>query len=155
MNNEPFRLGYTGPEAGMSLEQKFQLTWKFRDFQSHATTGHNGHIEAVHGGCIGGDWEFDHLCQFFELDIIVFPATNVPDYKCADLNSKYLKRTHAVGAPALARDKSMAKWCDFLVATPGEFVELQRSGVWATVRYYIKEQKPVLIIFPDGSMEKR
>jgi hypothetical protein len=155
VKKNPFRLGYTGPQAGMTLEQKHQLTWKFRDFYNWSLASFNGTIEANHGGCIGGDFEFDQLCVFFELEIMVHPATNVAEWKKARYEGSYGRRSFTTGGPALARDRGMAKWCDFLIATPAEFVEIQRSGVWATIRYYLAEHKNVYIIYPDGSTEKR
>lgn len=36
-------------------------------------------------------------------------------------------------------------------AAPKDFKEELRSGTWATIRYAVKQQKRVIIIFPDGS----
>jgi predicted Rossmann fold nucleotide-binding protein DprA/Smf involved in DNA uptake len=37
-----------------------------------------------------------------------------------------------------------------MIATPHSYVEIGRSGTWATVRYARKAGKPIYLILPDG-----
>jgi hypothetical protein len=53
----------------------------------------------------------------------------------------------------LDRNQAIANEIDMLVATPQESEEVNRSGTWATIRRTRKQEKPVLIINPDGSLD--
>lgn len=52
--------------------------------------------------------------------------------------------------PYLVRDKKIVKDADVMIATPHSYVEIVRSGTWATVRYARKAGKPIYLILPDG-----
>jgi len=153
--DRPLYLGYTGPEHGMTHNQLFQVSSQMLTIHEEALTHFNGQIQAHHGGCVGGDFQFDMLCVYLDLDITVHPATDVARHKRAQFDLSYHQRTFSIGASALARNRGMAKWCDTLIATPAEYVEQQRSGVWATIRYYEKEGKVVILVYPGGDVEIR
>lgn len=77
--------------------------------------------------------------------IIVHPPKNntMRSYCKGDVikeEKEYIKRNHNIV------DES-----DMLVAFPSTKSEILRSGTWATIRYARKQNKLVLIIFPDGS----
>lgn len=76
------------------------------------------------------------------------PVTvNVPGYGKVDLyiypEKDYLPRNHDI-----------VDVSEILLACPNEKKERLRSGTWATVRYARKQGKPVVLIFPDGSVRK-
>lgn len=49
------------------------------------------------------------------------------------------------------RDHDIVDETDRLVAAPRTAEEQLRSGTWLTVRYAVRQGKPVLVINPDGS----
>ncbi len=56
-----------------------------------------------------------------------------------------------IGADKQSND--LARQRGLMVAAPKSFAEELRSGTWATVRYARKQKKPVVIVFPDGSVQ--
>jgi hypothetical protein len=56
--------------------------------------------------------------------------------------------------PYLERNDLIAMDCGRLLACPYELEEQLRSGTWATIRYARRYQRPITIIFPDGSVKE-
>lgn len=55
--------------------------------------------------------------------------------------------------PFIVRNHDIVDLTDWLLATPkGD--EVVRSGTWATVRYARRIDHPVVIVYPDGSVER-
>jgi len=52
------------------------------------------------------------------------------------------------------RNHKIVDICDILVAFPQTNSETVRSGTYATIRYARKCKKPIIIIYPDGSVKK-
>lgn len=136
-------VGFTGPEKGITREQLhslqrvlFQL-WK------------QGYHEARHGDCVGGDAQFDSLCKRMNFLITIHPPSD-PKLRAYCINSHKILDPK----PYLVRDKDIARESDILIACPRETCEIRRSGVWATVRYARQFNKPVVIIWPDGSIKE-
>lgn len=53
--------------------------------------------------------------------------------------------------PYLARNCVIVDEADILLACP-KGPEEQRSGTWATVRYARKQNKRIVIVYPDGTI---
>jgi hypothetical protein len=140
-------LGYSGPESGMTSSQIVTLR-TFLEF--------NTPDWARHGDCIGGDAQFHSLCMHFGIPVVIHPPDNSDKRAyCAQTSESRGKVIITRPArPYLERDDDIAKFCTTLIATPREHREIRRSGVWATVRYARRANKPVYIIWPDGKLRK-
>lgn len=134
-------LGFTGSRKGLTLRQSRTLKeWLFR---LHPR-------EAHHGDCVGADFEFNRIC--YQLNPRPRLVSHPPD------DSRYRAFCQADetrrAVDYLERDDDIARECEFLIATPFEKEERLRSGTWATVRYARSYEKPVLLIFPNGSVKQ-
>lgn len=134
------RKGFTGTQEGMTPKQKNVVRKLVKTSD-----------EVHHGVCIGADAEFHGIARRVGAEIIGHPPTNTS--KQAKLRGfantrkpkQYLKRNADIVAET-----------DELIATPKEYHNIPRgSGTWATIREAGRQGKPVTIIYPDGSVEKR
>ena len=55
----------------------------------------------------------------------------------------------------LVRNRDIVNVTNVLIACPETKDEVLRSGTWATIRYSIKEKKPLVIVYPDGDISRR
>jgi hypothetical protein len=61
---------------------------------------------------------------------------------------------HEVKAP-LVRNRDIVACSDIIYAAPKEFEELMRkSGTWATMRYAVRQEKKLVVVWPDGTYEE-
>lgn len=63
----------------------------------------------------------------------------------------YIPHPIPAGRDPLVRDREIARSAQFMLATPGGFVEVRRSGTWATIRYSREYKTPGIIIWTDGT----
>ena len=132
-------VGFTGTRAGMTIAQCSQVRVKLV-----------GADQLHHGMCKGSDAQA-HAIAKYELGIWTVghpPKDHTFMAKC-DVDER------REDADYLDRDYDIANESTELIATPRTHFEELRSGTWATVRYAIQLDKPITIIFPDGSMEVR
>lgn len=127
----------TGNRFGISPEAELSLL----EFISK-----NDIKEVHHGDCLGADKAFHDLCAEREIRVVVHPPTNKAQR--AFCKSDDIKREK----PYLQRNKDIVNETDMLIAFPGTKVEQLRSGTWSTVRYAKETNKPILIVYPDGSV---
>ena len=135
-------LGFTGTKMGMTDEQRVRVIWLLKEFEPK-----NVH----HGDCIGADAEFHELAGLRrEIVRHVHPpierkyAANVlmRDKDILYSEKSYHKRNHDI-----------VDACTVLLATPGQTIELLRSGTWSTVRYAKKlvDRPRIVIVRPNGT----
>ena len=56
------------------------------------------------------------------------------------------------GEPFLTRNHNIVLFSDVMLATPKQVEEQRRgSGTWATIRYARQAEKPLAIVWPDGT----
>lgn len=132
--------GITGTQRGLTPVQANQLRQSlvlFRD--KGGTTIH-------HGDCIGADAQASAIAFDLGLLRVIHPPNNPG------------KRAHCLGEqilpekPYLERNHDIVDATTILFALPGEQTEQLRSGTWATVRYARKLGRPILLLYPDGSL---
>lgn len=138
--------GFTGTRDGLTPEQKKALMSILAMYEPY---------QVQHGDCIGADETLHYLCLtgLGSVYICVRPP----------IDSKYrawcsLKHPFVVSVepkPYIQRNHDIVDNSTYLIACPKESVEVLRSGTWATIRYAQKRGKPVYIIFPDGSVDRR
>jgi hypothetical protein len=53
--------------------------------------------------------------------------------------------------PYLERNRDIVDSTELLIACPKDMTE-SSGGTWATVRYARKQKKPIVVVWPDGSV---
>lgn len=130
------RYGFTGTRAGMSAAQ---LAWLPTVFP----TGTPLH----HGGCVGADAQMHAHALSTGSTVVVHPPIN------PKLRMPYDPR--ALWMPAkeyLPRDRDIVDATNRLLATPDGPPRLG-SGTWYTIDYAVSRKVPVLVCYPDGTVE--
>lgn len=105
-------------------------------------------VDVLHlGDCIGADTQAYTEAIRLGVKTIGHPPTNPQKRSFLTYDEERPAK------PYLARNLDIAtEGEDGVIATPQEFVEVLRSGTWATVRYARKLGRKVYIIRPDGSV---
>lgn len=135
----PNRAGFTGTRQGMTPQQEATV----------AGLLHQEKVEiADHGGCVGADIDFDELCWTYQPRSIIVSVhpSNLKHQQGKWHYTPYL----CLEKPPLERNRDIVDKSNFLIATPKEYIEVLRSGTWATIRYARKQKKPIYIVRPDG-----
>jgi hypothetical protein len=132
------RLGITGTRKGMTRDQKFRVSQFLYYLKPEIIN---------HGDAVGADAEFHDLAvELVNPWINVYPPDN-PKYRAN-------KKGDCIHTPLTygVRDDNIIKDSDLMLATPFEYEERQRgSGTWMTIRHTEKFDKPLVIIWPDGT----
>ena len=138
-------IGFTGSQKGMTQAAGTVLNDMLNDLDEF--TFH-------HGQCVGADCYAFMIAKRFNQKIIFHPPLNEQKmfYMTAEFyyDLDYEKREPK---DYLVRNHEMVDECEILFACPNEMEEVLRSGTWATIRYAVKNNKKVLIIYPDGTTE--
>lgn len=141
-------LGFTGTQRGMTEDQFIAL-----QEEVVKATRVGGYITLHHGDCIGADAQMHCIAHAMEFSIVVHPPLNPAKRAYADSG---IYRGVTVRLPPkeyLERNHDIVDACDVLLAAPSG-PEATRSGTWATIRYARRTGTPVVIIYPDGGVEK-
>lgn len=104
--------------------------------------------EFHHGCCFGADTAAHYFALSNRIPAFLHPS--IDDKKqsiCPGATQVYLKKDY------IPRNHDIVDLTKLLIATPSKMVETLRSGTWATIRYAKKLKRPVLIIYPDGTIE--
>ena len=106
--------------------------------------------EFRHGACVGADEEMAARSSARGLWTVAHPPINE-----RLLSSRALEVSDELedADEYLARNRAIVDAVDVLVALPRRFVEERRSGTWATVRYSRQVLTPVVIVWPDGTVD--
>jgi len=156
-----FHLGFTGTQEG-ATDKQLTYFYKYVRDELNVDFFH-------HGDCRGADAQANHtierINQYYrdkrttirnQIKIIIHPPTN-PSKRAFCKPPVFDAQPYETRKPRpyLDRNHDIVNESQLLIAIPSTFAEELRSGTWATVRYAVKQGKPVLIIYPDGSTEKR
>ena len=130
-------IGFTGTQYGPNYKQQEEL-------KKIITAGKTFH----HGDCVGADEYAAHIA----IDKGIWTIGHIPDNpkKRAFVNNDEEREPK----PYLNRNKDIVDETDVLVATPQTQKEITRSGTWHTIRNALKQNKHVIIIYPDGSVKE-
>ena len=136
------KIGFTGTRRGLTPAQKDALSDTLINIAADTAEVH-------HGMCVGADDEFHNMVR--ELDpgirIVGHPPDDTKFFAPAECDVMWSPK------PYLERNKNIVYKCDVLIACPNG-PEKQRSGVWATVRSGRSSRKPIVIIWPNGEVER-
>lgn len=138
----PTGVGFTGTRRGQTSEQRATLrpllVYLFKKYSSVLR----------HGDCVDSDAHAHRIARKLGAFIDVHPPSD-PKYRAWCRGDKVRPER-----PYIERNHIIVNTTRVLVATP-EGPEQLRSGTWATIRYGMQLGRPVFIIWPDGSLEKR
>lgn len=134
-------IGFTGTRIGMNKIQAkiFEETIKKIDVD-----------EFHHGDCIGADEEAHEIVRNCKPEVQIFIHPPKEKKLRAFCGGNYT----APEKNYIARNCDIVDACKKIIAVPYGKKELVRSGTWATVRYARKENKSILIIYPDGQKKE-
>ena len=142
MENEPFlKVGFTGTQTGMTSEQEKTVGKLLKEIKPS---------EFRHGDCIGSDFQAHTIAKKLGIRIVVHPPLNSVKRAGAPEPDEIMPKKEY-----LERNRDIVDASDILIATPESKEGAHRSGTWATVRYAMREKKPVILVFPDGTVERR
>lgn len=138
-------VGFTGTRHGMTNEQVLHVHMLLGDLQTAGAT------EAHHGMCVGADKAFHDMAKVLEYRIIGHPGVTWGGLRhfraeCPGLAMELPPRYF------LERNRTIVSVASVMIATPCEPIEQrQGSGTWATIRYAREADKPLIILWPDGT----
>lgn len=141
-------IGFTGTRQGMTELQFEKLAEILMQLLTEEPTIFH------YGLCIGSDCEAAECAYELGYRIVAHPGylPKNPLWKgsrgSVSHNDEILPEK-----PFLDRDRDIVDASIILIGTPAQKQEQRRSGTWATIRYGKKQDKIVIIIFPDGSID--
>lgn len=136
------RVGFTGSRDGMTNDQVLQVHMLLGDLRTTAS-------QATHGMCVGADKQFHDMAKALDYFVIGAPGVNVAGDRQHRATVKC--DLEMPPKPFLARNRDIVQESDVVIACPAQVREQTRSGTWATIRYARQAEKPLVIIWPDGS----
>ena len=134
------KVGFTGTQSGMTEDQAIAFTSLLKDLNAK---------ELHHGDCIGADAQANKIALALGVETIIHPPTD-SRRRAFCLGAKEVKPP----LPFLKRNHKIVDDCYSLIATPVGYEEVLRSDTWATIRYGRSLSKPVIIIHPDGDIQR-
>lgn len=140
-------IGFTGTRKGMTFAQAHLIKKLLEDHRPHMVH---------HGDCVGADWEFHRMAVFLrsrhnEPHITVHPPENASLRAfCEDANQ------YRDPAPYRVRNRAIVNSSDLVLAAPVDPYGgvNRRGGTWSTVRYALKVGKNVVVVHPNGQVER-
>lgn len=136
-------IGFTGTRDGMTQRQVETVTKLLCDL---------GATDLHHGDCVGADRDAHMVGLVLDLTMHLHGPLETRFRALCEVRLG----VDIVYAPKpyLERDRDIVDTTKALIAAPKELTEVLRSGTWATVRYAIKQRKPVFLVFPNGEVCK-
>lgn len=139
------KIGVTATRNGLTLAQVTVFSDLFGELVAVADPEK---VELHHGDCVGGDATLDRIAKMYGVWRVGHPPTNDAYRAWCDVDEllepkEYIARNHDIV------DVTTELWVG-----AGGMTEQQRSGTWATVRYARRHDRPITIVFPDGSVKK-
>lgn len=134
-------IAFTGSQEGMTNAQNFKLATVLNVLRAVDDS-------FIHGDCIGCDALAHDIAAHFDYRIYIRPCT---------IRSKRAFRKDKVfhlytPEDPMKRNTKIVEDGRMLVATPRQFKEVTKSGTWATIRRARRIGRPILYIWPDGSV---
>lgn len=136
------KVGFTGTQKG--LEEK-----QLKTLEIVLVTLMPGEVH--HGDCIGADTQCHQIIRraLQRTKIIIHPPINIDKREFNAGDDTYQPKGY------LNRNDDIVKSSNVVIGCPETKKMKIRSGTWYTIRQAIRQKVPVLIIYPDGTTEKR
>jgi hypothetical protein len=145
-------LGFTGTREPITKLQSDWLWWLFEHVKIE-----QGH----HGACINADEAFHDMALAHQVPLMVHPSSSKKHMAQGLIAVRCLVAHPLVtvlpAKPPLNRDREIVGASQGLVALPVQLHQpppLQWGGTWFTVDYALRMNRPVIICYPDGRVEK-
>jgi predicted Rossmann fold nucleotide-binding protein DprA/Smf involved in DNA uptake len=130
-------IAFSGARKGLTAKQYHALRL--------LVEGKPAWVEVCHGDAFGADEMWHGIAHAAGRTVTIYPCT-LTDQR-AYCRAENIKEP----APPLERNRAMVDACRGLVACPsGE--EHARSGTWATIRYARTQGRPIVVVWPDGTV---
>lgn len=138
------KIGFTGTRKELTAPQKIATRMFLVDL---AFDGSFEPVEFHHGDCVGADEYAAVEAYKLKWRIVTHPPVrNLLRANFANSDEEREPKHF------LERNHNIVDETDRLIACP-EGPETMRSGTWATIRYAKKMGKPVIVIWPSGTVE--
>ena len=134
-------VGFTGTRSGLTEAQRETLKRVLHIDWSPVTSP----PLFIHGDCVGADAEAATLAYEMGYIVIAHPS-DIPA-----MTAHTLAHERHEPKPPLERNRDIVNECNMLVACPKGYNEERRSGTWSTIRYAQRVQRPLFIVWPDGT----
>jgi hypothetical protein len=136
-------VGFTGTRNGMTLAQRKEVE-NILELHSYRRLTNRG---VLHNGlAIGADKDAAVIARNIGWTVAGYPSDR-PEQTCDFVPDWYAQDPK----PPLKRNPDIVDASEVMIATPGEFHNILRSGTWATIRYTRINNKPLYIVWPDGT----
>jgi hypothetical protein len=138
------KIAFTGTTKGLTEIQR----WRLGLFLSEMP----GANELHHGVAEGADAEANDIARRYGWRTVGYPGVNKRGEPAgrADVTLDEVRPER----PYLLRNRDIVAGASLLVAAPKGPERKRGSGTWATVRYARAAGVPVLLLWPDGSVEE-
>jgi hypothetical protein len=137
------KIGFTGTRNGCTEKQKEVIRNLFWDYSS---------LEVHQGDCIGADSDFYEIaCGYINPENFVNHPPIKDDVRAFNFREGNMEREKK---SYFARNRDIVDETDLLIACPPTMQELSDGGTWYTINYARKKNKPIVIVWPDGSITK-
>ena len=136
-------IGFTGTRHGMAKIQKQVLDRELLNIM-HIFAEQTWYFH--HGDCVGADAEAHEIAISCGASIMIHPPVKETLRAFCKPYTRMYEPKHY-----LVRNFDIVAACDKIYACP-KGPESMRSGTWSTIRYAKKQNKPLVIITPDGNM---
>lgn len=136
------KITFTGTRDGMTTAQLETVMRSIRELRISNELNY-----LIHGACHGADRQAHELV----MRRIMHPS-NTEQLSWALSVKKEQDEVLPIDKDPIRRNRRMVNEGRAVVAAPGTFAEVQRSGTWATIRYARKLERPLYICFPDGNV---
>lgn len=137
-------VGFSGTQEGMKYKQLLKIENIMRNL---AYMNQGDILVAHHGDCIGADEDFHKVARGENFGIKGHPPLKQSKRAMCHFDEEAPKKDY------IERNHDIVDESEIMIFTPKEFNETLRSGTWATVRYAKKQDKPGMIVFPDGEVK--
>ena len=134
-------VGFTGTRHGLTPAQRQSL-----ELVLVQECGDDGEVH--HGDCVGADASCHTIALAHGWRIVVHPPDN--DTLRAFCEGDETREPEGY----IDRNRSIVDDTHVLVACPSG-PEERRSGTWSTIRWAMKNGRRVVIVWPDGTIERR
>lgn len=133
------RLGFTGTRTALTEVQVKELDAIVRYEDGRLVDFH-------HGDCVGADATAHEHARAGGLFIVVHPPSD-PKLRAWCIGNK-----SRPPAAYHVRNRNIVDQTDWLLAMPRSREE--RGGTWMTINFARERERPVLIVYPDGSFDE-
>lgn len=132
-------VGFTGTREGMTPHQIHRFEGLIRSMYNMS--------EFHHGDCIGCDDQSHTMVRYFRPDVqIIIHPPEKDTYRA--FKKGVSEERERCGY--LHRNQNIVHDSDIMIACPKTHHEVNRSGTWSTIRYAVKNEVPVIVLYPDA-----